>query len=122
MRALFRITTAISILAASLAGLQPASAAPSWVTGISWTNLHVKSEAGVFERYKREFDANSVLQTQSETQHNQAWVRSDRDSVTVTYTGLAANANHMVRFALDGDEPFTYNCRRCRPIKPASIA
>ena len=108
MRAFFRLITATSILAASLAGLQPASATPTWVSGISWTNLHVKSEAGVFERYKREFDTSSVLQTQSETQHNQAWVRSDRDTVTVTYTGLAANANHLVRFTLDGDEPFTY--------------
>ena len=108
MRAIFRIITATSILAASLVSLQPASADPTWISGISWTNLNVKSEPGVFERYKREFDANSVLQTQSETQHNQAWVRTDRNSVTVTYTGTAANANHLVRFNLDGDEPFTY--------------
>ena len=109
MRAFIKILTVASILAASLVGLQPASATPSWVTGLSWTNLNVKSEPGVFQRYRREFDANSVLQTQSETQHNQAWVRTDRDSVTVTYTGLAANANRMVRFTLDGDEPFTYS-------------
>ncbi len=109
MRAIFRIITATSILAGSLIGLQPASATSSWVSGISWTNLNVKPEVGVFERYKREFDANSVLQTQSETQHNQAWVRSDRNNVTVTYTGTSANANHMVRFNLDGDEAFTYS-------------
>jgi len=108
VRALIRIIVATSILAASLINIQPATATPSWVAGISWTNLHVKSEAGVFERYKREFDTNSVLQTQSETQHNQAWVRTDRDSVTVTYTGTAANANRMVRFSLDGDQTFTY--------------
>ena len=108
MRAFIRLIVSASLLAASLFGLQPAQAAPTWVTGISWTNLHVKSEDGVFERYRREFDANSVLQTQSETQHNQAWVRTDRDSVTITYTGTVANANHAVRFILDGDQTFTY--------------
>ena len=109
MRAVFRLLISFSIVAASMVSLQPASAAASWVTGISWTNLHVKSEVGVFERYKREFDSNSVLQTASETQHNQAWIRTDRDSVTVTYTGKAVNANKQVRFTLDGDQAFTYS-------------
>ena len=109
MRVFLRVITALSIVAASLVSVQPASAVATWVTGISWSNLHVKSEVGVFERYKREFDANSVLQTQSETQHNQAWVRTDRDSVTVTYTGKAVNGNKMVRFTLDGDQTFTYS-------------
>ena len=121
MRAIFRIMTAASILAASLVGLQPASATPTWVTGISWTNLNVKSEPGVFQRYRREFDAGSVLQTQSETQHNQAWVRTDRNSVTVTYTGKAANANRMVRFSLDGDQAFTYATDNT-VISPADLA
>jgi len=120
VRAFFRIITATAVLAASLIGLQPASATPTWVSGISWTNLHVKSETGVFERYKREFDANSVLQTQSETQHNQAWVRTDRDNVTVTYTGTVANANHMVRFTLDGDQAFTYSTPNT-VISPADL-
>jgi len=121
VRAIFRIITAASILAASLVGLQPASATPTWVTGISWTNLNVKTEPGVFQRYRREFDANSVLQTQSETQHNQAWVRTDRNSVTVTYTGKAANANRMVRFNLDGDQAFTYSTDNT-VISPADLA
>jgi len=109
VRAVFRFLISLSIVAASLLSLQPALATPTWVSAISWTNLHVKSETGVFERYAREFDTNSVLQTQSETQHNQAWVRSDRDSVTVTYSGKVANANKMVRFTLDGDQAFTYS-------------
>ncbi len=109
MRALIRITTALAILAASLLGVQPATATPTWVSGISWTNLHVKSEEGVFERYRREFNAQSVLQTQSETQHNQAWVRTDRDNVTVTYKGGVGNASRLLRFNLDGDVAFTYS-------------
>ncbi|MEO0024098.1 MAG: hypothetical protein RL196_539 [Actinomycetota bacterium] len=121
MRALIRIITALAIFAASLIGVQPATATPTWVSGISWTNLHVKHEDGVFERYRREFDAQSVLQTQSETQHNQAWVRTDRDSVTVTYTGTAANANRLVRFNLDGDVPFTYSTPNT-VVTPANLS
>jgi hypothetical protein len=60
--------------------------AAQWVSTPSWTNLNVKSETGVFQRYKREFDNAGKLITSSETQHNQAWVRTDRDNVTVTYT------------------------------------
>jgi hypothetical protein len=109
VRALIRTLTAIA-LATSVAGLvTPAQATPSWVSTVSWTNLNVKSEVGVFQRYRREFDANSVLQTQSETQHNQAWIRSDRNSVTVTYTGGKSNAGKEVRFILDGDQDFTYS-------------
>jgi hypothetical protein len=62
-----------------------------------------------------------VLQTQSETQHNQAWIRTDRDSVTVTYTGKAGNANRMVRFNLDGDVAFTYTTPNT-VVTPANLS
>jgi len=108
VRALVRSLVALSLAIAGSSTIAPVMAAPTWVSTPSWTNLNVKSEEGVFQRYRREFDANSVLQTQSETQHNQAWIRSDRNSVTVTYTGGQANANKEVRFILDGDQAFTY--------------
>jgi len=122
VRALIRQIASAALIAVALLNPQPAQAgAPAWVNGISWTNLHVKSEDGVFERYRREFDTNSVLQTQSETQHNQAWVRTDRNSVTVTYTGTVANADHEVRFILDGDQAFTYSTANT-VVSPADLA
>ncbi|MFM2433558.1 MAG: hypothetical protein RI974_298, partial [Actinomycetota bacterium] len=78
-----RIAAAIaasSLLLVGLAATTPASAAVTWVSGLSWTNLHVLQEDGVFEKYRREFDVNSVLQTQSDSQHSTAWVRTDRQS------------------------------------------
>jgi hypothetical protein len=79
----------------------------TWVSGLSWTNLHVLQEDGVFEKYRREFDVNSVLQTQSDSQHSTAWVRTDRQSVTVRYIGGASNANKSVQFLPGGDIDFT---------------
>lgn len=108
VRALFRTLLAVAVLAVGSSIAPAASAVPAWVSPVSWTNLNVKSEPGVFQRYRREFDDKSVLQTQSDTQHNQAWIRSDRDSVTVTYTGGKSNAQRTVRFILDGDSAFTY--------------
>ena len=110
MRTLTRMFAAIAtlgaVLAATFVSVTPASAV-AWVGSPTWSNLHVKTEDGVFERFKREFDDQSVLQTQSETQHNQAWVRSDRNDVTVEYRGGVANAGKQVQFILDGDVPFT---------------
>jgi hypothetical protein len=97
-----------ALLVSPLITTTPARAT-AWVSGLSWTNLHVKTEDGVFERFKREFDTASVLQTQSESQHNQAWVRTDRNNFTVEYRGGALNANKQVKFVLDGDVPFTDN-------------
>jgi hypothetical protein len=95
-----------AFLLSSIVSISPANAT-DWVSGLSWSNLHVKTEDGVFERFKREFDNSSVLQTQSESQHNQAWVRTDRNNFTVEYRGGALNANKQVKFVLDGDVPFT---------------
>lgn len=110
VRTLTRIAAAIAtigaVLASTLIASSPASA-EAWVGSPTWSNLHVKTEDGVFERFKREFDEASVLQTQSETQHNQAWVRTDRNDVTVEYRGGVANAGKQVQFILDGDVPFT---------------
>lgn len=110
MRTLTRIAAAIATIGAVFASTLIASApasATDWVGSPTWSNLHVKTEDGVFERFKREFDDSSVLQTQSETQHNQAWVRTDRNDVTVEYRGGAANAGKQVQFILDGDVAFT---------------
>ena len=60
-----RIAAAIaasSLLLVGLVATTPASAAVTWVSGLSWTNLRVLQEDGVFEKYRREFDVNSVLQ------------------------------------------------------------
>jgi hypothetical protein len=105
-----RIAAAIaasSLLLVGLVATTPASAAVTWVSGLSWSNLHVLQEDGVFEKYRREFDLNSVLQTQSDSQHSTAWVRTDRQSVTVRYIGGASNANKSVQFLPGGDIEFT---------------
>ena len=105
-RLLVSLTSALLLIAAGVTNATPASAT-AWVSAPTWSNLHVKSEPGVFERFRREFDNSSVLQTQSDSQHNQAWVRTDRNDVTVEYIGGATNANKQVQFNIDGDQAFT---------------
>ena len=78
-----------------------------WVSAPTWKNLHAKIEDGVFERVKREFDIASNLMEDSETQHNIAWVRTDRNNVTVQYVGGLLNAGRKVQFVLSGDVEFT---------------
>jgi hypothetical protein len=109
MRQMPRLISA-SIAASLLAvGLSPVSAAnaAAWVSTLSWANLHVKKQDGVFERFVREFDAKEQLIADSETQHNQAWVRTDQKSVTVQYVGTAANAGQQVKFIVDSDVEYT---------------
>lgn len=93
----------------SIAGLvaSPANAVVDWVSAPTWQNLHAKIEDGVFERVKREFDTSSKLLVDSETQHNIAWVRTDRNSVTAQYLGGLANAGKKVQFVMSGDVAFT---------------
>ncbi len=93
----------------SIAGLvaSPANAVVDWVSAPTWKNLHAKIEDGVFERVKREFDTSSTLLVDSETQHNIAWVRTDRNSVTVQYQGGLTNAGKQVQFVMSGDVEFT---------------
>ncbi len=86
-----------------------ASNAASYVPTLSWANLHVKKQAGVFERFTREFDAKEQLIADSETQHNTAWVRTDQKSVTVQYVGTAAQAGQQVKFVVDSDVKYTDN-------------
>jgi hypothetical protein len=102
------LATVISALLA-LSGLAaaPASATVEWVSAPTWKNLHAKIEDGVFERVKREFDNSSNLLVDSETQHNIAWVRTDRNTVTVQYLGGLANAGRKVQFVMSGDVAFT---------------
>lgn len=78
-----------------------------WVAAPTWSNLHVKSEDGVFERARREFDNGSNLITSSETQHNIAWVRTDRNSFTAEYNGGVAMAGRKVQFVVTSDLAFT---------------
>lgn len=108
----FKLRTILAALASAASILltflpvQPASATIDWVAAPTWNNLHVKSEDGVFERARREFDNSSRYLVDSETQHNIAWIRTDRNSVTVRYQGGIANANHKVQFVLNGDVAF----------------
>lgn len=69
---------ALMALLATLLGPVGPSGAANWVTSLSWGNLHVKKQTGVFERYMREFNEKEQLLVDSETQHNQAWVRTDQ--------------------------------------------
>jgi len=100
-----------AIIAIVLASLTvPAKADPQWATGLKWSNLHVKSENGVFENWHREWTkekatdlfAPDKINFNSETQHNLAWVRTDRNSFTSTYTGGAEQANKNVAFVFQG--------------------
>ena len=103
------LATVISALLAlsGLVATAPASATVEWVSAPTWKNLHAKIEDGVFERVRREFDAGSNLLVDSETQHNIAWVRTDRNNVTVQYQGGVANAGRKVQFVMSGDVAFT---------------
>ncbi|MEN9608598.1 MAG: hypothetical protein RLZZ06_529 [Actinomycetota bacterium] len=104
--------TLLSVVISALLALSglvaaPANATVEWVSTPTWQNLHAKIEDGVFERVRREFDTSSRLQVDSETQHNIAWVRTDRNSVTVQYLGGVANAGRKVQFVMSGDVAFT---------------
>ena len=96
-----------TLVLVGLVAAAPASAVVEWVSAPTWKNLHAKIEDGVFERVKREFDLASNLLEDSETQHNIAWVRTDRNNVTVQYVGGLLNAGRKVQFVLSGDVEFT---------------
>ena len=96
-----------ALLALSGLAATSANATVEWVSAPTWQNLHAKIEDGVFERVRREFDTSSRLLVDSETQHNIAWVRTDRNSVTVQYQGGVANAGRKVQFVMSGDVAFT---------------
>ena len=98
----------VAFLATLLGPVGPSGAA-NWVTSLSWGNLHVKKQTGVFERYVREFNEKEQLLVDSETQHNQAWVRTDQKSVTVQYVGTPSNAGQQVKFVVDSDVAYTDN-------------
>lgn len=99
---------ALAVLATLLGPVGP-SGATNWVTSLAWGNLHVKKQPGVFERYTREFNEKEQLLVDSETQHNQAWIRTDQKSVTVQYVGTPANAGQQVKFVVDSDIAYTDN-------------
>ena len=110
MRTLKR-TAAVLAIATLIGSMAPVAAANagSFVPTLSWANLHVKKQTGVFERFIRDFDAKEQLVADSETQHNTAWVRTDQKSVTVQYVGTAANAGQQVKFIVDSDVKYTDN-------------
>lgn len=102
------ISAVISIAFASLT--IPAKADPAWASGLKWSNLHVKSETGVFENWHREWTkekatdlfAPDKINLNSETQHHLAWIRTDRNSFTSTFTGGAEQANKLISFVFQG--------------------
>ena len=79
--------------------VNPASAA-DWATNVTWSKLHVKQQEGVFEKFRREY-VNGVLQADSATQHDYAWVRTDEESVTVQFRGGVGNAGKQIQFVPD---------------------
>jgi hypothetical protein len=111
MRTMFRLTSIAAASAIVITGFSPimVANAASWVSTLSWSNLHVKQQTGVFERYRREFDDKEQLLSNSESQHNQAWIRTDQKSVTVQYVGTAANAGQQVKFVVDSDVAYSDN-------------
>ena len=109
MRTNSRLAAVGVALAIAITGMSPVSAshAAGFVSNLSWANLHVKKQQGVFERFMREFNDKEELIADSETQHNQTWVRTDQKSVTVQYLGTAADAGQQVKFVVDSDIPYT---------------
>lgn len=107
-----RVLAAVSASAAIALSffINPAKADPQWVTGLQWSNLHAKNENGVFENWHREWKiekpsdlfAPDKIDYNSETQHNLAWVRTDRNSFTSTYAGGLSQANKLVTFVFSG--------------------
>jgi len=88
----------------------PVHADSQWATGLAWSQLHVKSEAGVFESWKRvwdwkdknsPFDQAHIL-VNSPLQHATAFVRMPQNSFTATYNGGVSQANKLVRFTFQG--------------------
>lgn len=106
-RTFFAILLSASLVLAGLVATTPATADVDWVSAPTWKNLHAKIEEGVFERVKREFDNASNLLEDSDTQHNIAWVRTDRNNVTVQYRGGLLNALKKVKFEFSSDVEFT---------------
>ena len=111
MRTKLRLASIVAASIIVISGLSPITAAnaASWVSTLSWKNLHVKKQDGVFERFRREFDDKEQLLADSESQHNQAWIRTDQKSVTVQYVGTAADAGQQVKFVVDSDVAYTDN-------------
>jgi len=107
IRTLLASILSAGLVLGGLVAAGPAMAVVEWVAAPTWKNLHAKIEDGVFERVRREFDTSSNLLVDSETQHNIAWVRTDRNNVTVQYQGGLTNAGKKVKFVLDGDVEFT---------------
>jgi hypothetical protein len=110
MRTYSRVTAmlAAAVIVSNIGPVSPSNAA-GFVPTVTWSNLHVKKQVGVFERFTREFDAKEQLLADSETQHNTTWVRTDQKSVTVQYVGAAANAGQQVKFIVDSDIKYTDN-------------
>lgn len=98
----------VILMVTSLAALpmQTASAA-TWVSGLSWGDLHVVENDSVFERYRREFNSASALLVDSDTQHDSAWIKTSEPSVTIKYSGGLGNAGKQVRFFLESETAFT---------------
>lgn len=106
-RTFFAALLSASLVLVGLVAAAPAKADVEWVSAPTWKNLHAKVEEGVFERVRREFDTAQRLMVDSETQHNVAWVRTDRNNVTVQYQGGVLNAGRKVQFIMNGDVPYT---------------
>lgn len=112
-------TALVALVLSSL--VNPAKAVPSWASDLKWSNLHARNENGVFENWHREWKVEKPgdlfspdkIDYDSETQHHLAWVRTDRNSFTSTYTGGAGQANKLISFVFqgyDGDgEPMNYS-------------
>jgi hypothetical protein len=99
---------AATLMATIFSPVGPSSAV-NWVPTLTWANLHVKKQEGVFERFRREFDDKEQLLAASETQHNQAWIRTDQKSVTVQFVGTTANTGQQVQFVVDSDIAYSDN-------------
>lgn len=98
----------IILLVTSLVAIPMQSAtAAAWVTGLSWGDLHVVENDSVFERYRRQFDNASNLLSDSDTQHDTAWIKTSEPSVTIKYNGGGANAGKQVQFYLESETAFT---------------
>ncbi len=111
------VATAVATLVALIGFSAPSQATgPAWVANLSWSNLHVVSEEGVFENFHRDYVNHLYtggIDYANADQHNAAYVRLGHNSVTLSYhSGLVANRNKEVRFLVavyNGDESLAYS-------------
>lgn len=107
-----RSAVAVSVVALVFSSINAtASQAVTWASGVTWGTLHVKPQTGIFEKFRREYSTGGSLLSNSPTQHDYAWIRTDQTTATVQFRGGVGNAGKSIQFVIDNPlgTPYTDN-------------